>query len=114
MILVYHNPKCRKSRAGLEYVRKIDNSCEVREYIREGITADEIRSLVKMLGVSPFEIVRTQEDYYKESLKERSISNEEWYGILAENPRLIRRPIVVCNGKATVADPPEKADSVLK
>lgn len=114
MITVYHNPKCRKSRSGLEYVRKLDKACEVREYIREGITAGEIRTLVKMLGVSPFEIVRTQEDYYKENLKEQVTTDEQWYEILAEFPRLIRRPIVVCNGKATIADPPEKADLVIK
>ncbi len=113
MITVYHNPKCRKSRAGLEYVRKFDKACEVREYIREGITADEIRNLVKMLGVSPFETVRTQEDYYKENLKEQVVTDDKWYEILAQNPRLLRRTIVVCNGKATIADPPEKADLVI-
>lgn len=113
MTIIYHNPKCRKSRAGLEYVRSHSENPVVREYIREGITPDEISDLVKMLGIKPFDLVRTQEDFYIENLKDRQPTDREWYTILSENPRLIRRPIVVNNGRAVIADPPEKADAVL-
>ena len=113
-MIIYHNPKCRKSRAGLEYVKSINSTVEVKEYIRQGISADEIREIVKMLGIGPFELVRTQEEYYKENLKGKDFTDEEWYTILSENPKLIRRPIVVNEGKAVLADPPEKADSVVK
>jgi len=113
MSIVYHNPKCRKSRAGLEYIRSKGNNVQVKEYIREGITAEEIGNLVQMLGIQPFDLVRIQEDFYKENLKGKEIRDAEWLHILSENPRLIRRPIVVNNGRAVIADPPEKADSVL-
>ena len=113
-MIIYHNPKCRKSRAGLEYVKSINPTVEVKEYIRHGISADEIRDIVKMLDIAPFELVRTQEEYYKENLKGKDYTDEEWFTILSENPKLIRRPIVVSEGKAVLADPPEKADSVAK
>lgn len=114
MTLIYHNPKCRKSRAGLEYVKSLHPSVEVREYIREGISPDEIQKLIQMLGISTIELVRTQEEYFKENLKGKTFTDEQWYSILSENPRLIRRPIVVENGRAVIADPPEKADLVIK
>jgi len=114
MITIYHNPKCRKSRAGLEYIKSRNADVEVRDYIREGISPDEVKQLITMLGIRPIELVRTQEDYYKENLKELTPTNEEWFTILSDNPRLIRRPIVVSNGKAILADPPEKADIFLK
>lgn len=113
-MIIYHNPKCRKSRAGLEYVKAHNPAVEVKEYIRDGISADEIREIVKMLEISLAELVRTQEDYYKENLKGKDFTEEEWLAILSENPKLIRRPIVVRDGKAVLADPPEKADKVLK
>ena len=113
-MIIYHNPKCRKSRAGLQYVQSTHPSVEVKEYIRQGISADEIKEIVKMLGIAPFELVRTQEEYYKESLKGKDFTDEEWFEILSENPKLIRRPIVVSEGKAVLADPPEKADTILK
>ena len=113
-MIIYHNPKCRKSRAGLQYVKSIHPAVEVKEYIRQGISAAEVREIAKMLGVAPFELVRTQEDYYKENLKGKDFTDEEWFKIFSENPRLIRRPIVVSEGKAVLADPPEKADAVIK
>lgn len=114
MITIYHNPKCRKSRAGLEYIKNHHPDAEVRDYIREGISTDEVKKLISMIGIRPFDLVRTQEDYYKENLKDLNPTDEEWYRILSENPKLIRRPVVVNNGKAVLADPPEKADTILK
>lgn len=113
-MIIYHNPKCRKSRAGLKYVEAHDPAVEVKEYIREGISADEIRQIVKMLDISVTDLVRTQEDYFKENLKGKDFTDEEWFSILSNHPKLIRRPIVVHDGKAALADPPEKADKVLK
>ena len=113
-MIIYHNPKCGKSRAGLQYVKSINPSVEVKEYIREGISAAEIREIVKMLGIAPFELVRTQEEYYRENLKGKEFTDEEWFEILSENPKLIRRPIVVNGGKAVLADPPQKAEALLK
>lgn len=113
-MIIYHNPKCGKSRAGLQYVKSINPSVEVKEYIREGISAAEIREIVKMLGIAPFELVRTQEEYYRENLKGKDFTDEVWFEILSENPKLIRRPIVVNGGKAVLADPPQKAEALLK
>ena len=60
MITIYHNPKCRKSRAGLEYLKTKGVEFEIREYIREGITVEELRSMIDKLGIKPFELVRNQ------------------------------------------------------
>lgn len=113
MITIYHNPKCRKSRAGLEFLKSKGLTPEVIEYIREGISPEEVRELVKMLGIKPFEMVRVQEEYFKENLKGKNISDEEWLKILSENPRLIRRPVVVKDGRAVLADPPEIAGKLF-
>ena len=93
---------------------ELEPALTVKEYIRDGISPDEIREIVKMLNIPPFELVRTQEEFYKENLKDKDFSDKEWFTILSENPKLIRRPIVVRNGKAVLADPPEKADILLK
>ncbi|MBW6490333.1 MAG: hypothetical protein K0B15_03955 [Lentimicrobium sp.] len=111
-MIIYHNPKCRKSRAGLEHLKGKGLNPEIKDYIRQGITPGEIRNLVIMLGIKPFDLVRVQEDYYKENLKGREIQEDDWYNILSENPRLIKRPVVVSNGKAVLADPPGKIDEL--
>lgn len=110
MIKVYHNPRCRKSRAGLEYVRSKTDSFEVIEYLSNPLTPADLEHLVVKLGIKPVELVRTQEDYYKTNLKGKHFNDHEWIQILAENPKLIRRPIVESQYKAVVADPPEEAE----
>ncbi|HOI86605.1 MAG TPA: arsenate reductase family protein [Lentimicrobium sp.] len=110
MITIYHNPKCRKSRAGLEYLKTKVVEFEIRDYIRESVTVDELRALVDKLEMRPFDLVRTQEDYYKENLKGKTLSDDEWLEVMSGYPRLIRRPVIVKDDRAVLADPPGKAD----
>lgn len=109
MIKVYHNPRCRKSRAGLEYVKSQTKLFEVVDYLNKTLSVAELENLIMKLGIKPFELVRTQEDYYKTHLRGKQFNDHEWIKILAENPKLIRRPIVESRYKAVVADPPEEA-----
>ncbi len=55
-------------------------------------------------------MVRTQEAVYKSDLKGRNFTDEEWVKIMIENPKLIKRPIVVKNNKAVWGDPVEEID----
>jgi arsenate reductase (glutaredoxin) len=113
MITIYHNPRCAKSRAGLKYL--VDNNIEhqIIQYLKEKITAEDIKILSAKTGLKPKELVRTQEDYFKKNLKGKDFSDSEWYKIIAENPKLLQRPIVVNNNKAVLAQPPEKIKEII-
>ena len=113
MIKIYHNPRCRKSRAGLSYLQDKTDSFKTINYIKDGISQEEIRDILAKMKLPPSNIVRTQEDYYKKQLKGKDISGEEWIQILAENPNLIQRPIVVTEHKAVLGQPPENIDILL-
>ena len=113
MLRIYHNPRCRKSREGLEYLSGKSKKNDVVDTLKNGITESEIREIIIKMGEPASNLVRTQEDYYKKELKGRNISDDEWISILASNPRLIQRPIVVTEHKAVLAQPPEKMDILL-
>lgn len=113
MIRIYHNPRCRKSRAGLEYLQEKTGDFETIDYIRNGISREEIREILAKMNTPPSNLVRTQEDYYKKELKGKDIPDEDWINILAENPRLIQRPIIVTEHKAVLGQPPENIDNLL-
>jgi arsenate reductase (glutaredoxin) len=113
MIRIYHHPRCRKSRAGLEYLKEKTGEFETIDYIKRGISPEEIREILAKMNTSPSNLVRTQEDYYKKMLKGKDIQDEEWISILSENPRLIRRPIIVTEHKAVLGQPPENIDKLL-
>ncbi len=110
---IYHNPRCSKSRAGLQYLEENGYKAEVVNYLKDGISTDEIRSIMKKTGLSAFELVRTHEDLYKTEYKDKEISEEQWVTILSENPKLLKRPIVISGKKAILAQPPESIDLIV-
>ncbi|MEI8046131.1 MAG: arsenate reductase (glutaredoxin) [Bacteroidota bacterium] len=113
MITIYHNPKCRKSRAGLQYLSDKGLEYTVVEYLKTPFTREQLKDLLMKLNMRPEEIVRTQEDEFKEKLKGKTFTDEEWITILLENPKLIQRPIVVKNHKAVLGQPVDEIDRLL-
>ncbi|MFW5657272.1 MAG: arsenate reductase family protein [Bacteroidota bacterium] len=111
---IYHNSRCKKSRAGLQYLQEKGIECHVREYLKDAITEEEFRDILLRLNKKPSELVRTQETMYKKELKGKSFTEDEWMKILLENPKLIQRPIVVGKYKAVLAQPPDEIDKLLK
>ena len=112
MYTIYHNPRCKKSRAGLQYAVELKMEFQVREYLKEPLSEDELTTLVMKLHVKPRELIRTQEEAYRKELKGLNLNDEEWIKVMVENPKLIHRPIVEGKYKAVVGDPPENIDQL--
>ena len=110
---IYHNPRCRKSREGLQILEDSGKEFEIREYIKETPTFDELRSVISLLGIRPIELVRKNETIWKENYKHKALDDTEIITAMIENPRLIERPIVINKGKATVGRPPELIKKIL-
>lgn len=110
MYTIYHNPRCKKSRAGLQHV--IDKGLEhrVREYLKDPLTESELSRLIMKLHMKPEELIRIQEEYYRKELKGLKLNDQEWIKVMVENPRLIRRPVVEGKYKAVIGDPAENID----
>lgn len=112
-ITIYHNPRCGKSRAALAILA--DNGVEplVVEYLKTPPTKDELRAILKKLGMEPEQLVRKGEDVYREKYAGKAMSDDQWLDALATNPILIERPIVVKGNRAVVGRPPEKVSELL-
>ncbi len=110
---IYHNPRCSKSRAGLQYLEEKGYDVEVIKYLANGITKEEITDIIAKTNRKPFDFIRTQEADYKANYKGKDFSDDEWIDILVENPKLLQRPIVVNGDKAVLANPPENVDSII-
>jgi len=100
MIEIYHNPRCSKSRAGLQYIKDQTDDYKIIEYLKEPFTEDKLKQILMKLNLKPIDIVRTQEAIYKSDFKGKNFTDDEWVKILIENPKLIKRPIVVKGNKA--------------
>lgn len=105
---IYHNPRCSKSRSTLAILEGKDIQPAVVEYQKTPPTKEELRSILKKLGMKPEQIVRKGEDVYKQKFAGKTLTDEQWLDALAKNPVLIERPIVVKGDRAVLGRPPEK------
>ena len=108
-----HNPHCSKSRAALELVREAGVDLPVREYLDEPLSVDELRDIVRLLGVRPIEIARRGEPQFKALGLSNDTPDDEVLRAMAEHPILVERPIVVRGGRAVVGRPPENVRELL-
>lgn len=114
MFTIYHNPRCSKSREGLQILEDSGVDYTLVKYMDDPLSLAELRKLVKQLGISPIDLVRQNETLWKEMYKGKSLSDEAILQAMAENPRLIERPIVVSGNRAIIGRPPEKIRTFLK
>lgn len=113
MITIYHNPRCRKSREGLEIVERSGKKYKIREYLKEPLSENEIEALLFKLNMTPIQLVRKNEGIWKENFKDRDLSDRELIAILAENPKLIERPVVEKDRKAVIGRPASNIEKIL-
>ena len=113
MLKIYHNSRCKKSRAGLAYLQEKTSDFKIREYLKESFTPGELIGALQKMNKKPFDIIRKQEEVYRKQYKGKEFPDDQWIKILIENPKLIERPIVVSNNKAVLAQPPKNIDELL-
>ncbi|MCG3166068.1 MAG: putative protein YfgD [Bacteroidia bacterium] len=111
--IIYHNPRCTKSRETLALLEKKKVKPEVVEYLKTPPSATELKALLKKLGLSVQEIIRKKEPLFIEKFKDKKLSDEKWITVLVKNPVLIERPIVVKGNKAVIGRPPENVFTLL-
>lgn len=118
MITIYHNPRCSKSRGACELVTHTCNTAnepiEVIEYLKTPPTVDQLKALHALLGCPLREMIRTGEAEYKELGPEaENLTDDKLYEAIARHPILLQRPIVVRNGRAVIARPPENVTALF-
>lgn len=113
VMIIYHNPRCAKSRAGLQYLEEKGYEIEVRKYLNDGITGDQLKEIIEKTGKDAFHFVRTNEPEYIAKYKGKKLTNEQWIKVLTENPKLLQRPIVINGNKAVLANPPENIEDIM-
>ncbi|TGV01579.1 arsenate reductase (glutaredoxin) [Flavivirga rizhaonensis] len=113
MIKIYHNNRCSKSRCGLEILEKSGKEFEIVKYLENVPNTKELKALIELLGIKPIELVRKNESIWKESFKNKDLSDEDIITAMVENPKLIERPIIINGKKAIIGRPPERILDII-
>lgn len=107
MIEYWHNPRCSKSRAGLALLEENGAQVEVRKYLEDAPSADEIRAVLAKLSVPAIEMMRTGEKQFKEAGLSKDTSDDALVQAMVDHPILIERPLAIAGDKAAIGRPPE-------
>jgi arsenate reductase len=113
MISIYHNPRCKKSREGLSILEDSGQDFEIVKYLDDIPSPEDLKIIIKKLGIKPIELVRKQEKIWKEKFKSKDLSDSEIINALHDFPKLIERPIVANGEKAVIGRPPEDIKRIL-
>jgi len=113
MIQIYHNSRCGKSREYLAFLEDSGKEYEIIKYLDDVPTFEELKTIIKKLGIKPIELVRQKEKIWIENFKNQKMSDDEIIQAMISNPILIERPIVINGDKAIIARPLEKAATIL-
>ncbi|MDX9814040.1 MAG: arsenate reductase (glutaredoxin) [Sulfurimonas sp.] len=108
MVTIWHNQRCSKSREAMSIATDLGIDSKVVKYLEADITKDDIKELLKKLGISPRELMRTKEDIYKELNLADEMDEQKLIDAMVAYPRLIERPIIIKNDKAIIGRPIDK------
>lgn len=113
--MIYHNPRCSKSREALALLQANGITPHVIAYMTDGLSRKRLRELLARLGIGARELLRKSEAAYRErGLADTSLSETQLIDAMVAEPCLMQRPIVVSGNRAVVARPASLALDVLK
>ena len=113
-VKIYHNPRCQKSRQALQLLNERNIEPVVIEYLKNPPSVEELNELLQLLAIEPRQLMRTKEAEYKENgLDNENLDRQSLLEAMVKLPKLIERPIVIANGKAIIARPPEAVLTLL-
>ncbi|MCD8402789.1 arsenate reductase (glutaredoxin) [Tenacibaculum finnmarkense] len=117
MIQIYHNPRCSKSRQGLEILENSEKEFEVVKYLENIPSEKQLTQIIRLLNIAPIDLVRKNEKIWKEEFKEQFKNNElsdnQLIKAMLNHPKLIERPIVVNADKAVIGRPVENILTII-
>ncbi|NQY43112.1 MAG: arsenate reductase (glutaredoxin) [Legionellales bacterium] len=112
--IVYHNPRCSKSRQVLSILDENNIKYDVVNYIKEPLEKNVLSNLLKLLKISAEELTRKNDKLFKDLYKNSDkLTERDYFDILLKNPILMQRPIVVCKNRAVVGRPPETVLNII-
>ncbi|MCT8329620.1 arsenate reductase (glutaredoxin) [Albidovulum sediminis] len=104
--VIWHNPRCSKSRETLRLLTDRGLAPVVRLYLQDPPDADTLAAALAALGRPAADLVRWGEPAARDLGLTRSTPAAALVAAMAAHPALIERPLVLHRGKAAIGRPP--------
>jgi len=111
-IIIYHNPRCSKSRAVLSILNSKGVEFDLIDYIKNPPNQAILKKILYKMGGNAADLLRTNEREYQD-LGLKNATDEKILDAITSNPILLQRPIVISDTKAIIGRPPERVLDIL-
>ena len=113
-VVIYHNPRCSKSRSTLALIQEQGIEPTIVLYLEQPPGEQALTDILHKLGMQPRALLRRGEQEYKDlGLADTSLDDASLVEAMCEHPRLIERPIVIAGDRAVIGRPPENVLTLL-
>ena len=113
-ITIYQKPTCTTCRQVHAALKESGVNFDAVNYYVDPIPRTKLRELLRKMGLTPRELLRTKEEVYKKlRLGERDLTDDQIIDLMIEHPDLIQRPIVEKGARAILARPAERLKEIL-
>jgi arsenate reductase (glutaredoxin) len=113
-IIIYHNPRCSKSRETLELILQRGEKPTIIEYLKTPPDRLTLEKLLRDARLEARDLLRSNEDVYQKlDLGNPDLSDEKLLDAMESHPELINRPIVITPRGTRLCRPPEKVLDLL-
>jgi len=113
-ITIYQKPTCTTCRQVHAALKESGVNFDAVNYYVDPIPRTKLRELLRKMGLTPRELLRTKEEIYKKlRLGERDLTDDQIIDLMVEHPDLIQRPIVEKGARAILARPAERLKEIL-
>ncbi len=113
-ILIYHNPRCRKSRESLDYLNQLNIDFSVILYLSNPLNKKNLINLLSKLKIKAIDLIRKNELLWKSEYSKKNLNEDDIISIMIDNPKLIERPIIEYKETAVIGRPIENLYNFLK
>ncbi len=111
-VVIYHNPRCGKSRQTLALLEARGVKPRIVEYLEAPPDQAELKRLLRLLGLTPRQLLRKKEAA-EAGLNKPGLSDDDIIAGMVKHPLVIERPIVVNGERAVLGRPPEAVLKIL-
>ena len=112
--IIYHNPRCSKSRQALQLLREAGIEPTTVEYLKTPLEKDALKNISQLLGLRPKDFVRKIEKDFKDNDLSKSLEDDDKIiEGMSLFPKIIERPIVISGGRAVIGRPLENVQKLI-
>lgn len=112
-IIIYHNPRWKKSRESVKILEKEKVSFRIIEYLKNKISRTEINNILNILDINIEDLLRKNELEFKSISDDDKKNKNKLIELILNHPKVMQRPVIINDKKGVIGRPPENIYKIL-